>query len=95
MNTTLPGPWFTPDLAESLMTYGSRLTELRRHRDALAVGREALTLYRRLHTAHPDVFYNDLVNALRSLVVDLHNLGIDEEAEQVERELGMLTGNPI
>ena len=64
------------------------------HHDALAMGREALVLCRSLHTVYPGAFRNDLINALSNLLIDLRNLNRNDEAEQTEQELTMLTGEP-
>ena len=76
------------------MTNGVLLTELGLHDNALSADRETLALYRRLHSVHPDTFHSDLANAMRNLVIDLHNLGQDHEADQLRQELTKLTGKP-
>ncbi|HCU92149.1 MAG TPA: hypothetical protein DHU96_05205 [Actinobacteria bacterium] len=76
------------------MTYGAHLTELDRHHDALTADREAVARFRWLHAAHPDAFREDLVNALHNLEIDLHNLNLNDEAQQVAQELATLTDDP-
>jgi len=83
---------FTRNLAAALVTSGACLTKLSRLGDALAADQEAVDLYRSLQAAHPDVFGNIQMDALRNLVTALRSLNLDEEAERVERELTMLTG---
>ena len=85
---------FTPDLAETLIAYGVHLTEQGRHRDALAMDREAVELYRSLQAAHPNVFHDDELEALKNLVIDLRNLNLNDEAEQIERDISTLTNEP-
>ena len=82
---------FTPGLAASLTNMAYRQADLDRFLDALSTNREAVDLYRRLHAALPKVFHNDWLSALRNLAIDLRALNLDDEAEQVERELMTLT----
>ena len=86
---------FTPDLAETLIAYGVHLTEQGRHRDALAADREAVELYRSLQATHPNVFHDDELEALKNLVIDLRSLNLNDEAEQIERDLRTLTDKPL
>jgi hypothetical protein len=56
--------------------------------------REAVELYRSLQAAHPNVFHDDELEALKNLVIDLRNLNLNDEAEQIERDISTLTNEP-
>ncbi len=70
----------TPEhLADALNSYGASLTDLGRHRDALAAFREALALYRDLAAANP-AHQPALANALNSYGNSLTDLGRHRDA---------------
>ena len=70
----------TPEhLADALTSYGLSLTDLGRHREALAANEEALALYRDLAAANP-AHQPHLANALNSYGTSLRDLGRHREA---------------
>ena len=94
MNTTLPGPCFTPDLAGSLNNLSHRLAELHRREDALAAIEEAVTLYRQEAAARAEAFTPDLAMSLNNLSCRLAELdqradalAASEEAVTLYRQL--------
>ncbi|MGZ4618703.1 MAG: hypothetical protein ACXV3F_08240 [Frankiaceae bacterium] len=79
---------FLPDLAHALTVLGIRLTELRRHPEALVADREAVLLYRQLYAGDPDRFAEPTRNALTNLTIDLRDLGRSEQ--DIRHELDQL-----
>jgi hypothetical protein len=67
---------------------GLRLTDVNRYNDALAADSEATQLLIRLSAAHPDRYAEAAEKALANVVVDLRDLGRNEN--DIQRELATL-----
>ena len=73
-------------MAASLNNLAIRLSDLKRHEEALAVADEAVGLDRALATARPEAFLPDLALSLNTLAARLSGLGRREEALAVAEE---------
>ncbi len=67
-------------LAASLTDLTKRLSDLGRHKGAVSVAEEAVTLYRQLEAEKPNVFLPGLVGALHNLAICLGDIGRLDEA---------------
>jgi hypothetical protein len=81
---------FLPNLATFLNNQSSRLSELGRREEALAVIEEAVTIRRQLADARPHVFSAPLMTSLRLLAAILDSLARDSEAAQARAEADRL-----
>ena len=54
-----------PGLATSLTTLAKQLAGLGRHEDALAAGKEAVTIYRELAAGSPDAYHQEVEQSLQ------------------------------
>ncbi|MCI2424411.1 tetratricopeptide repeat protein, partial [Saccharopolyspora sp. K220] len=78
---------YAPDLAASLNSLGSSLSDLGRFGEALEATEEAVAIRRELAAASPDAFEERLMDSLNALVVRLSDLGRPSEALSVAQEV--------
>ncbi|KAF7967648.1 hypothetical protein HWV62_33603 [Athelia sp. TMB] len=76
----------TEKLADSLSNLSVYMSDLGRHKDALAATQEAVGLRRALAAERPEAFSADLAESLHNLSIDLSSHGRHEEALAVIQE---------